>query len=177
MATTTILNAFLGNYAGNGEWVDMTLPLERIQEVADKYTNNGQRDLLISDYASSYTPNVLDIDYMSLDEVKALADTIQDLVSQYANINVVSAIIGAADNYRSGNETISDFIDSHEFYIYEDCNNMADVAEQVLEESGQIDELPDWAQGYLDFEKFGRDLEIEGQFYKADGSIYVEING
>lgn len=48
MATTTILNAFLGNYDGNGEWVDMTLPLERIQEVADKYTNNGQRDLLIS---------------------------------------------------------------------------------------------------------------------------------
>ena len=89
MATTTILNAFLDNYDGNGEWVDMTLPLERIQAVADKYTNNGQRDLLISDYSSSYIPNMLDIDYMSLNEVKALADTIQDLVSQYADINTV----------------------------------------------------------------------------------------
>lgn len=177
MATTTILNAFIGNYDGNGEWVDMTLPLERIQAVADKYTNNGQRDLLISDYSSSYIPNILDIDYMSLNEVKALADTIQDLVSQYADINTVEAIIGAADNYRSGSETISEFIDSHEFYIYEDCDSMADVAYQVLTESGQIDELPEWAQSYFDFVAYGRDLEIEGQFYKAAGSIYVEING
>ena len=44
-------------------------------------------------------------------------------------------------------------------------------------ESGQIDELPDWAQSYFDYEAYGRDLEIEGQFYKAAGSIYVEING
>ena len=155
----------------------MTLPLERIQEVADKYTNNGQRDLLISDYSSSYIPNILDIDYMSLDEVKALADTIQDLVSQYADINMVKAIVGAADDFRSGSETISEFIDSHEFYIYEDCNDMADVAYQVLTESGQIDELPEWAQSYFDFVAYGRDLEIEGQFYRSDNGIYVEING
>ena len=54
---------------------------------------------------------------------------------------------------------------------------MADVAYQVLIESGQIDELPEWAQSYFDYEVYGRDLEIEGQFYKAAGSIYVEING
>ena len=173
----TILNAFLSDYDGNGEWVDMTLPLERIQEVADKYTRNGQRDLLIADYASSYIDNPLDIDYMSLDEVKALADTIKNLVSQYAENNIVSAILSAADNYRSGSETISDFIDSHEFYIYEDCDDMADVAYQVLEESGQINELPEWAVGYIDYTKFGRDLEIEGQFYRGPEGIYVEING
>lgn len=173
----TILNAYIGDYNGNGEWVDMTLPSERIQEVADKYTRNGQRDLLISDYASSYIDNPLDIDYMSLDEVKALADTIKNLVSQYAENNIVSTILSAADNYKSGSETISDFIDSHEFYIYEDCYDMADVATIVLEESGQIDELPEWAVGYIDYTKFGRDLEIEGQFYRGPKGIYVEING
>ena len=172
-----IFNAFLGNYDGNGEWVDMTLPMDEIDAIADKYTNNGQRDLLISDYSSSYINNTLDIDYMSLDEVKALADTIQNLVSQYAENNIVSAIISAADDYRSGSETISEFIDSHEFYIYDNCDSMADVAYQVLTESGQIDELPEWARNYFDFESFGRDLEIEGQFYKAEGAVYVEING
>jgi len=177
MANTTVFNAYIGNYNGNGEWVDMTLPLERIQEVADKYTNNGQRDLLISDYSSSYIPGTLDIDYMSLDEVKALADTIQELVSQYADDNIVKAVVGAADDYRSGSETISEFIDSHEFYIYDNCDNMADVAYQVLEESGGINELPEWAQSYFDYESYGRDLEIEGQFYKGPMSIYVEING
>lgn len=177
MANITILNAYIGNYDGNGEWVDMTLPLDEIEVIASRYTNNGQRDLLISDYESSYIPNILDIDYMSLDEVKALADTIQSLVSQYSSVDMVRAIIGAADDYRSGSETISDFIDSHEFYIYEDCNDMADVAYQVLTESGQIDELPEWARDYFDFTAFGRDLEIEGQFYRSDNGIYVEING
>lgn len=114
---------------------------------------------------------------MSLDEVKVLADTIQDLVSQYADINMVRAIVEAADDFRSGSETISEFIDSHEFYIYEDCNDMADVAYQVLTESGQINELPEWAQSYFDFVAYDRDLEIEGQFYKSDNGIYVEING
>lgn len=173
----TIFNAYIGNYNHAGEWVDMTLPIEEIETIADRYTMNGQRDLLISDYSSSYIPGTLDIDYMSLDEVKALADTIQELVSQYADENMVRAIIGAADDYRSGSESISEFIDSHEFYIYDNCDNMADVAYQVLEESNGIDELPEWAQSYFDYEAYGRDLEIEGQFYRSTGGIYVEING
>lgn len=177
MANTTILNAYIGNYNGNGEWVDMTLSLDEIEVIANRYTNNGQRDLLISDYSSSYIPNILDIDYMSLDEVKALADTIQSLVNAYGSINIVRAIVGAADAFRSGSESIAEFIENSDFYIYENCSSMADVAMQVIEESGRMDELPEWAQNYFDYAKFGRDLEIKGQFYYGGNGIYVEIGG
>lgn len=37
------------------------------------------------------------------------------------------------------------------------------------EETGAIDELPDWARGYFDYEAYGRDIAIEscGEFCGA----------
>lgn len=173
----TILNCFLGDYDGRGEWVDMTQDIEDIQKIVDKYTRNGQRDLLISDYSSSYIPTHLDIDYMSVNDVIELAQTIQSLVNSYESINIVRAIIGAADAFRSGSESIAEFIENNDFYIYENCASMADVAMQVIEEGGRMDELPEWARDYFDYEKYGRDLEIEGQFHYGGNDIYVEIGG
>ena len=177
MAEKVILKCFLGDYDGHGEWVDMAEDVDVIQEIVDKYTRNGQRDLLISDYSSSYIPTHLDIDYMSVNDVIELAQTIQSLVNSYESINIVRAVIGAADTFRSGSESIAEFIENSDFYIYENCSSMADVAMQVIEESGRMDELPQWAQSYFDYDKFGRDLEIEGQFFYAGNNLYVEIDG
>lgn len=177
MAERTILNAFIGDYNGNGEWVDMTEDVDVIQEIVDRYTRNGQRDLLISDYSSSYIPVSLDIDYMSINDVIELAQTIQSLVNAYESINIVRAIISAADAFRSGSESIAEFIENNDFYIYENCASMADVAYQVIEESGRMDELPEWAISYFDYEAYGRDLEIKGQFFYGGNDLYVEIGG
>ena len=177
MAEKVILNAFIGDYDGHGEWVDMTEDVDVIQKIVDRYTRNGQRDLLISDYSSSYIPGNLDIDYMSINDVIELAQTIQSLVNSYESINIVRAIISAADTFRSGSESIAEFIENNDFYIYENCASMADVAMQIIDEAGRLDELPQWARPYFDYEKYGRDLEIEGQFYYGGNDIYVEFNG
>ena len=171
MAEKVIFNAFIGDYDGHGEWVDMTEDVDVIQQIVDKYTRNGQRDLLISDYSSSYIPVSLDIDYMSVNDVIELAQTIQSLVNSYESINIVRTIVGAADTFKSGSESIAEFIENSDFYIYENCSSMADVAMQVIEESGRMDELPTWAQSYFDYEKYGRDLEIEGQFYYGQSEM------
>ena len=177
MAERTILNAYLGDYDGHGEWVDMTQNIEDIQPIVDRYTKNGQRDLLISDYSSSYIPVHLDIDYMSVNDVIELAQTIQSLVNSYESINIVRAIVGAADAFKSGSEPIAEFIENSDFYIYENSSSMADVAMQIVDEAGRLDELPEWSKPYFDYEKYGRDLEIEGQFFYGGNDIYVEIGG
>ena len=177
MAERTILKCFLGDYDGHGEWVDMTEDVDVIQKIVDRYTRNGQRDLLISDYSSSYIPTSLDIDYMSVNDVIELAQTIQSLVNSYESINVVRAVIGAADTFKNDSESIAEFIENSDFYIYENCSSMADVAMQIVDEAGRLDELPEWAQDYFDYEKYGRDLEIEGQFFYGGNDIYVEIGG
>ena len=58
------------------------------------------------------------------------------------------------------------------FVIYANCENMTDVAYEVASNYGWTD--GPWGD-YLDFEKFGKDLDIEGTYYQLDPSTFVEI--
>jgi antirestriction protein len=39
-----------------------------------------------------------------------------------------------------------------------------DFAYKLLEESGQLSELPTWAQSYFDYDRYARDLRLSGDF-------------
>lgn len=63
----------------------------------------------------------------------------------------------------------------HGYYtIWNDCINMADVAATMVEEYGYLNNVPENLHCYIDFEKWGRDLAIEGTFLEGDG-FFVEI--
>lgn len=59
--------------------------------------------------------------------------------------------------------------------IYEDCQTMADVAYEIVEEQGLLESMPESLRSYFDYEAYGRDLEIEGSFYYMGLGVYVEI--
>ena len=61
-----------------------------------------------------------------------------------------------------------------EYIIYSECHDMTDVAYQVVENCGYLDQIPKNLQYYFDYEAFGRDLNIEGDFIAVNGGI-VEI--
>lgn len=65
-------------------------------------------------------------------------------------------------------------IENDEYNVYNDCDDMTDVAYQVIEESGMLSEAPELVQRYFDYEAFGRDLDLEGYFYKISNG-YIEI--
>ena len=53
-----------------------------------------------------------------------------------------------------------------------------DFAEQLLEDCGQLAELPEWAKNYFDFESYARDLRLSGDysFAEVSGQTYVFNN-
>ena len=53
-------------------------------------------------------------------------------------------------------------------------NSMADVAKTMAEECGYLDSVPDKMQYYIDYEKWGRDLDLEGTFLEGSG-FFVEV--
>jgi antirestriction protein len=57
-------------------------------------------------------------------------------------------------------------------------NSEVDFAEQLLEDCGQLAELPEWAKNYFDFESYARDLRLSGDysFTEAFGQTYVFNN-
>jgi antirestriction protein len=54
----------------------------------------------------------------------------------------------------------------------------SDFASQLLEDCGNLSELPDWAKNYFDFESYARDLRLSGDysFVNHDGQVFVFSN-
>ena len=54
----------------------------------------------------------------------------------------------------------------------------ADFAEHLLDDIGQLIEIPDWARGYFDFDSYARDLRLGGDytFARHNGEVYVYSN-
>ena len=51
-------------------------------------------------------------------------------------------------------------------------------AEDLLEQTGQLSEIPAWAKNYFDFESYARDLRLGGDytFVAHQGQVYVYSN-
>jgi len=57
-------------------------------------------------------------------------------------------------------------------------DSKADFADYLLDTTGQLSELPEWARGYFNFEAYARDLEMGGDytFVRANGQVYAFSN-
>ena len=66
-------------------------------------------------------------------------------------------------------------VNNGDYRIYYDCDDITDVAYQVVEECGYLDNVPDDVARYFDYESFGRDLGIEGSYIFTDDNEAIEI--
>ena len=55
---------------------------------------------------------------------------------------------------------------------YPDCNDMSDLAYYLIEETGALGEVPTHLQNYIDYEAYGRDLEIEGNYLVTSRGVF-----
>lgn len=61
-----------------------------------------------------------------------------------------------------------------DYRFYEDIFEMSDLAQEIAEETGMLQSIPENLRMYFDYEPFGRDLEIEGTFiWTSKGIIEV----
>lgn len=145
-----------------GEWV--SLPCEGLEEVLNKISNNGNDELFISNYETDI--NGLKVgeydDILQLNEIAEEIDNLSDdeVIALQAYLEQYNDIEQALEEVRQGNYT-----------IYYDCDDMSDVAYQVVNESGLLDGVPETIKGYFDYEAYGRDIDIEGTFIQVDNNI------
>lgn len=173
----TILSVWIGNLgdynAGilRGQWFDLDdYDLDELTAAVEELANDGQNDYFIADSMSDYGVEVSE--YENLESLYAKYMTVQDIIEQYGD--------NAADIIAAYTNTISDDLEhiySYEFYIYSNCYTMADVAFEYLDQTGELDEMPEHLRNYFDYESYGRDMEIEGTFYYTGGGVYIEIVG
>ena len=55
---------------------------------------------------------------------------------------------------------------------YPDCSDMTDVAYYFIDECQSLGEIPDRIRSYIDYEAYGRDLDLEGRFVVTNHGVF-----
>lgn len=106
-------------------------------------------------------------------------------ISEYANpfqLNEISEQAETLSNYELRavkfllyNYLVKDFNEALEKYedviIHEDAT-MEDLAYDFVNEFYSLDSLPSIIANNIDYEAIGREMEMDGRYYKEDGDIY-----
>ena len=65
-------------------------------------------------------------------------------------------------------------IENGNYVVWDNCNDMSDVAYYYMKETGMLQNVPNSIANYFDYEALGRDMDIEGTYLEGDG-YYLEI--
>lgn len=149
-----------------GEWV--SLPCEGLEEVLNKISNNGNDELFISDYETDIS-NLKISEYDDILQLNEIAEEIDNLSD-----DEVIAFQAYLEQYANNMEQALEEVRQGNYRIYYNCDNMEDVAYQVVNDCGLLDGVPEEVKIYFDYEAYGRDLDINRTFIQIDNS-FVEL--
>lgn len=60
----------------------------------------------------------------------------------------------------------------YDIRFHEGCRNMADVAREILDESGELDALPEYLRQHFDYESYGEILEEDNTYIITSQGIF-----
>ena len=151
-----------------GEWVELPVSNEELQEVFKRIgINEEYEEYFITDYEYDFYEVG---EYENLDTLNNIAAQIEELDEEESK--VVKALMSECGY--TLDEAI-DKVNSGDYRIYYDCDSMTDIAYQVVEECGYLNNVPDNVARYFDYESFGRDLGLEGTYIFIDDNEVIEV--
>lgn len=166
-----MLNVFITNlnkYNNSelvGEWVDLPIAQNKLEKILKKII--GDDEYFISDYES---------DFYKVNEYEGIEhlNTIAEDLTKFEEIEqkIIKELI--KNGMYTFEEAVKKISDSN-YIIYNNCQDMTDVAYKMIESNDYLTNMPDFVKQYFDYEAFGRDLDIEGTFFYIDENTIVEI--
>lgn len=159
----------------NFTWLSLPATEEEIEKAFDEIQvsyndkhhygsyGNEYEEFFITDYECDY----MDIgEYESLDRLNEIAEEVEGL-QEYEQI-VVKALMDNGYDLEQAIEQKDDCI------VYDDCDSMTDVAYRLMDETGDLDRIPEDLQMFFDYEAYGRYLETGGEWIATDTG-YIEV--
>lgn len=159
-----ILNIFITNLRAYnegellGEWVELPLDEEALEEVINRISNDGEDELFITDYESDLGIKV--DEYESIYELNDMVQEIED-----GDTDIIAAILEAVDS------NIQRAIDEADRYrLMTECETLEDYARELVDD-GCYGSIPDSIINYIDFEALARDLSCDGCYETTFGVL------
>ena len=152
-----------------GEWVELPVSQEELKEVFERIGIDGKEyeEYFITDYECDFYQIG---EYENLDTLNEIAERIEELDEEESK--VVKALMSELGY--TLDEAIEK-VNNGDYRIYSDCDDMTDIAYQVVEECEYLNNVPNNVARYFDYEEFGRDLGIEGTYIFLDNNDAIEV--
>ena len=122
--------------------------------------NDEYEEYAIHDYELPFTVD----EYTSISELNRLWEMVSELPEELQS--ELSALLTHFSSIEELSEHQEDII------IHSDCDDMSDVARYYIEETGALGEVPASLQNYIDYESYGRDLDLSGTFISTNHGIF-----
>lgn len=147
-----------------GDWV--TLPCDLNQAINDTLIN-GNEEYFIGDIDSS-----LDLKGYSINELNEIAEKLES----YSKFDEELFAGILESGHFSDLDDVYQCIEDGNYMVFHDCKDMSDVAYSYYEETGMLQELEKVINTfYIDWEKLGRDMDIEGYYYHINNDTIIQI--
>lgn len=144
-----------------GAW--FTLPVS-YDDIAEKIgLDEHYEEYAIHDYELPFDVS----EYESIETLNRYADMYNELDDD------VKEIVPDLMSHFTSFEELCEKADDLDFFP--GCNDMYDVAYELVSEGAIFGELPDYVLRYIDYEALGTDLDIEGTYIRTKSGI-VEVN-
>ena len=137
-----------------GAW--FTFPIDE-EDVKEKIGLNEQYE----EYAIHDTDNfpIAIGEYVSIEELNEMYEMIEELPDY---------IVECLDEFISHYGTLEEVVEhKDDIYYYPDCETMTDVAYYYIDELQALGDIPPSLQNYIDYEAYGRDLDMGGCFIET----------
>ncbi|MCT1905130.1 antirestriction protein ArdA [Oceanobacillus sojae] len=143
-----------------GAWFTPPIDMENVKEhigLNDEYEEYAIHDYELPFEIGEYTP---------ISEINRLCAMVEEIEGTPL-YDALSEIQGYWFN------SLEELLEHQDDIIhYPDCNDMEDVARYMIEETGLLGEVPSNLQNYIDYQAFGRDLEIDGNFLVSSHGVF-----
>lgn len=154
-------------------WLDLPASPEEIQAAFDKIqVSHGDKKYYSSEsimeeaFITDYECDFYNVgEYESIEKLNEMSEEI-DALEDYEK-EIVKALIN--DGY-----SLEEALEKKDDCYYYEGDNMTEVAENYAEETGLLESIPENLRYYFDFERFGRDMELEGHWIQTDNG-YIEV--
>lgn len=161
------LEVYIENlHNGKNAWIELPTSDIVINKVLEEINPGGLHDVIIADYETDISGLKVS-EYDNILELNTIAEEIEGMYD-----DEIIALQAYLEEYNM--EQALDEVHQGNYTIYYNCDNMEDVAYQVVNDCGLLDGVPEEVKIYFDYEAYGRDMEINGTFIQIDNS-FVEL--
>ena len=146
---------------------------EALKEIGCKYTdeNGKERNEFYEEFFFSDWECEIPFkfgEYESISDVNDIAERVENLMDY--ELDVLKVIL---EEHTSDVDEALRIVEGGNYVMWSG-ESMADVAERMAAEFGDLDNIPEHLQHYIDYEAWGRDLKLEGTFLEGNG-FFVQI--